>query len=173
MAKHRRSGRFPRRAMLWIPFDVSIALVSGSSPVSGGNLLAAYFSQTGEEVPIGATIGPVRGKWAVSPAVATTFATAASMKALLQLNKEGGRTQTANPDNDILDAMWYGQMFTTSPASEVSAGVFNQFATEREFHTKAMRKITGNGQELIPTAITDTNADYNVRFVGNLMIRLP
>jgi len=175
MAKRRRTGNrtFPKRAMLWIPFDESISLVTAASPVSGSNLLASYFSQTGEEVPIGSTIGPIRGVWQVSPTVDTTFDAFYNVQAVLQLNKEGGRTQTANPDNDILDAMWYGQMVASAPATETAAGVFRQFATEHPFTTKAMRKVTGNGQELIPTAIATGNADYTVRFVGNLMIRLP
>ncbi len=175
MAKRRRTGNrtFPKRSMLWCPFDVTVSLVSSASPVSNGDLLSNYFSQTGEEVPIGSTIGPVRGRWLIEPAVSTTFAFDQAVTALLQLNKEGGRTQTASPSADILDAMWYGQMAANGAIVESAAGVFNQLAREGAFDTKAMRKITGNGQQLVPTAVQNGNADYDVRFFGNVMIRLP
>ena len=59
--KRRRTGNrtFPRRSRLWLLFEVTLALTTAGTVVATADLLGNYFSQTGEEVPIGSTIGPV------------------------------------------------------------------------------------------------------------------
>ena len=92
---------------------------------------------------------------------------------MLQLNKEGGRAVTAQPGVDILDGMWWGQMHAHNSSRETAASTFAQFPTEEPFVTNAMRKITGNGQVLIMTAVGDQATDYTVRLFGVIMLRLP
>ncbi len=171
----RRTGTrtFPKRATLWLPFDTVMTLATAGTPVESGDLLGNYFSQTGEEVPIGTTVGPIRGMMTLRPTVGSVFTTAIGVEAVMQLNKEGGRAVVAIPGVDILDGMWYGQMTMTNQPSEVASGIFNQHPVERVFETNAMRKITGNGQVLIVTGVSDSNTDYTYRVFGNLLLKLP
>ncbi len=171
----RRTGfkKFPKRVGLWIPFEVTIALTTAGSITNSNDLLANYFGQTGEEVPTGSTIGPVRGRLGVRPTASATFAVNNKIEIVLQLNKEGGRAVPPVPGVDILDAMWYGQVFVNGRIEEISAGVFNQQWTMQDFSTKSMRKITGNGQVLILSAVQDTNTDYTVVYIGSVFMRLP
>ena len=175
MPKRKRQGtrEFPKRSILWLPFDEIVSLVSADSPTRSTDLLTNYFAQTGAELPVGATIGLIRGIVSLTPAVVTVFQQNHGVQSVLQLVPEGGRTQIADPDDDILDAMWYGQMMATNAPTETASGVFHQFPTVAPFVTKAMRKITGNGQQLIASCVQTTNADYDMRFVGNVMVRLP
>ncbi len=175
MARRKRSGNknFPKRSSLWLPFSEQIALTTANSPVKSSTLLDEYFNQTGAELPVGATLGPIRGIVVITPNVSTVFNSNQSFMAVLQLVPEGGRTQTPNPTGDIMDAMWYGQFAATTPAGESAAGVFIQMPTVVPFETRAMRKITGNGQDLIVTAESFNNADYNLQFLGNVFIKLP
>ena len=174
MARRKRTGNqvFPKRAALWVPFDVVISLTD-TSRIESGDLLGNYFGQTGAEVPTGATIGPIRGRWSMRPTTSTSFSVANHIELVLQLNREGGRSVLPVPGVDIMDAMWYGQAFMDGLVAEVSAGVFNQMQVGHDFSTKAMRKITGNGQTLTVTAIQDTNTDYSLNFIGNVFLKLP
>ena len=173
--RRRRTGNrsFPKRSTLWLPFDQTIALTTAGTKVDSGDLLGNYFSQTGEEVPIGTTIGPIWGIMTLGPTITTAFTFAYLVEAVLQLNKEGGRATLPTPGVDIIDAMWYGQMPATGQVTEFAAGSFAQVLSASAFTTKAMRKVTGNGQVLIVTAVADQNTDYDFRVVGNLMLRLP
>ena len=174
MVRRRRTGNrnFPKRATLWLPFDTTIALITAGTNVESGDLLGAYFSQTGEEVPVGTTIGPIRGHVVLRPTVASAFSSAYGVEAALQLNKEGGRAVVAKPGVDIIDAMWYGQISVNVGGTEISSGVFNQAPVDQVFETKAMRKITAVGQELVMTAVSDDNTDYTLRAFGVLMLKL-
>ena len=119
MAKSRRrtgNRSFPKRSTLWLPFDVSAELATPGTVVETGDMLANYFAQTGEEVPIGTTLGPVRGVMGVHPTTATAPDRLFQLEAVMQLNREGGRATLPVPGVDIIDAMWYGQMFYTSEA---------------------------------------------------------
>ena len=164
---------FPKRSTLWLPFDVSAELATPGTAVETGDLLGNYFAQTGEEVPIGTTLGPVRGQMAIHPTTATAPDRLFQLEAVMQLNREGGRATLPIPGVDIIDAMWYGQMFYTSEAQEVSAGAFRAPTVSAELLTNAMRKVTGNGQTLTITAISEVANDYNFRAIGVVMLKLP
>ena len=175
MPRRKRTGNrtFPKRSTLWLPFDSSLTLVSAGSVVQSGDLLGGYFGQTGEEVPIGATIGPIRGTPGLRPDVATSFDVAYSIEGVLQLVPEGGRAQLPLPGVDIIDSMWYASLLWDGNMSEVSAGVFQGGWAVGTLETKAMRKVSGNGQELKYTFVGNGNVDYHVRVFGNLMLKLP
>ena len=176
MARSRkRTGNktFPKRATLWLPFDVSLSMTTAGSIVESGDLLGNYFGQTGAEIPVGATVGPIRGRWVLEPQALATFDGSGQVEAVLQLLKEGGRAVSPVPGVDIIDAMWYGQAFFEGRIVEISAGVFNQQQHSMPFETRAMRKITGNGQILVVSAVDETNTNYDIRVLGNIFVRLP
>ncbi len=175
MAKRRRTGNrtFPRRSRLFLPFDTTIALITAGATVESGDMLGNYFGQTGEEVPVGTTLGPIRGVWAARPTVNTAFNENIAFEAVVQLNREGGRATLPVPGVDIIDAMWYGSLIVTEPGLEFGSGTFQQMPTVLPFETKAMRKVSGNGQTLTMTAVADQNTDYTLRLLGTVMLMLP
>ena len=172
----RRTGnrKFPKRSTLWVPFETTIELTTAGTVVQAATgLLGNYFAQTGEEVPIGSTVGPIRGIWTLSPLVGGTIDRAYRVEALLQLLPEGGRATLAVPGVDIVDAMWYGQFAFTGQNLEASSGVFVAPTAVKDFVTKAKRKVTGNGQELRVVAVGSSNTDYTLVFLGHIMVMLP
>jgi len=175
MARRKRTGNrtFPKRATLWMPFDSELAMTTAGTPVQTSDLLGNYFAQTGAELPVGSTIGPFRGIYVLRPTVATTANDNFTAECVVQLVREGGRATDPVPGVDIMDGMWYGQIAATARFGETASGVFSQLPTEKVFESKAMRKITGNGQELRATAVANQNTDYSLRFIGVLLIRLP
>ena len=176
MARRRsRTGTrtFPRRTTLWVPFNEQITVVTAGTPVRTSTLLGVYFNQTGEELPIGSTVGPVRGLWTAAPSVGTAADVNQIFTAVMQVVKEGGRATAPAPTADILDAMWYGQLAATELQREIAAGTFTTAAVATPLATKAKRKITGNGDELIITAVPGTSTDFILTFFGNVMIMLP
>ena len=175
MAKRRRTGNrtFPKRATLWLPFDQSMSLVTAGTVVDSNDLLGNYFGQTGEEIPTGSTLGPIRGIQTLRPTGASTFDVGFGLEAVVQLLKEGGRATSPIPGVDIIDAMWYGQMTASQPGTESATGVFTQAIVEKPFESKAMRKVTGNGQILVVSAVPDSNTDYTYRVLGSILVRLP
>ena len=174
MVRRKRTGNrtFPKRATLWLPFDVSLALVTAGTAVESGDLLGNYFSQTGEEVPVGTTLGPVRARWGLSPNVATSNDRNFKVEALMQLNREGGRATLAIPGVDITDGMWYGQFFNTAQKWETTASTFTEGTTSGPLETKAKRKIQGNGQTLTITGVSNSSIDYNLNVIGHVMLML-
>ena len=164
--------QFPKRSGLWVPFDVSASLVTAGTVVTTGDLLGNYFGQTGEEVPVGSTISSVRGRWQMSPASAAVDRDA-KVEAVMQLLPEGGRSTDPVPGVDIIDAMWYGQMFYTGHLLESAAGVFSPNSVDQVFETKAMRKVTGNGQVLVISAVCNVSTDFDMNWIGNLFLKLP
>ena len=175
MARGRRTGnrRFPKRSTLWIPFEVTLALTTAGTVVNSGDLLANYFGQTGEEVPIGSTVGPVRWLETVTLTTLSSNDPAWRAEEVMQLNKEGGRATIPSPGVDILDALWYGQIWNGAQLLEAAAGVFQSGATAVYRMTKAKRKITGNGQVLIISAIPSSNSDMTMTHIGVVMLMLP
>ncbi len=174
MARRKRTGNrtFPRRSRFFLPFDVSNDMTDAGSVVASGDLLGNYFSQTGEEIPIGTTIGPVRWTSRLIPNVLTSISTV-QLEAVMQLEREGGRATLPVPGVDIMDAMWYGQMFYEGQLLESAASVFSARAQSKDFETKSMRKITGNGQILRIFTVLDSNTDFNFDSIGTVMIMLP
>ncbi len=175
MAKRKRTGNrsFPKRATLWLPFDISIAMTVAGTVVESGDMLGNYFAQTGEEVPVGATLGPVRGSYLLFPTTPGSVDRICSVEAVMQLNREGGRAILPVGGVDIVDAMWYGSIFWASQAWEVASGNFQGGGTRGDFSTKAMRKVTGNGQTLTVSANDNTSVDFTMRMIGNTLLRLP
>ena len=178
MARRRSAPRggfksFPKRATLWLPFDTSVALTTAGTVVASGDLLGQYFGQTGEEVPIGTTIGPVRGTMRQRPTVTGTTDSTFFTEMAMQLLPEGGRATLPSPGTDIIDGMWYGQLMNIAVTQETGSGVFGADGIVAPFVTNAMRKVTGNGQELTVFAVPNTNVDHTVNFLGVLMLKLP
>jgi len=173
--RRRRTGNvtLAKRSVLWLPFDVQMTLATAGTVVESGDILANYFGQTGAEVEKGTTLGPIRGRWAANPLVATAFETSGQIEAVLQLVPEGGRAVSPVPGVDIIDAMWYGQMFLEGFFGESASGVFKQSVHSQVFETKAMRKVTGNGQVLTIHAVQESNTDYEVKFIGSILLKLP
>ena len=171
----RRTGNrtFAKRSTLWLPFDVFAELAVAGTVVETGDLLGNYFSQTGEEVPVGSTLGPIRGKWGATPAVVTATGEDVIIEALIQLNREGGRATLPVPGVDITDGMWYGQLLLDWPEWEISSGTFGSRGFHEQLLTNAKRKVVGNGQTLTMSAVSNTSVDYTIRAVGNLMLMLP
>ena len=164
---------FPKRSTLWLPFEGTISMVTAGTVVASGDLLGNYFGQTGEEMPVGATLGPIRGRWRAVPTVNTSTDDSAHVEALMQLVPEGGRATLPVPGVDIVDAMWYGQLQFLAPEWEASSGVFQGPGVDAEFLTNAMRKVTGNGQELKVYAVSSTNVDITVKILGMILVKLP
>jgi len=171
----RRTGNrtFPKRGTLWLPFEATASLTTAGTVVQTADLLTLYFSQTGAEVPVGTTIGPIRGRWAMRPAVSSVGDVALHVEALMQLVREGGRASLAVPGVDITQAMWYGQQFSEKTAVEAASGVFVTATQAMLFQTDAMRKIEGNGQELRVTLVQNSNVDFDYTFLGTIFMRLP
>jgi len=165
---------FPKRASLWVPFEVFNNLTTAGSRIESGDLLGNYFSQTGEEVPIGSTLGPIRWTCMFSPN-ADTQALELDYRAemVMQLNREGGRATLATPGVDIIDAPWYGVMVYTGQLIESAAGTFKAPAVAKDFRTDAMRKVAGNGQTLTITAVGSGSVDMNLRHLGHVFLKLP
>jgi len=178
MARTRRAPRggfksFPKRASLWIPFEVSQTLATAGTVVASTDLLGNYFAQTGEEVPVGSTLGPIIWTMGMRPLVPATFSLNVRVEMVMQLEKEGGRATLPLPGVDIVDAPWYGQAVYDAIPAEISSGVFNGPAIERSFRTNAMRKVTGNGQILRIFAVSQTNTDYVLDHIGHVFMKLP
>ena len=150
-----------------------MSLVTAGTVVATSDLLGNYFSQTGEEVPIGTTIGPVRGLMTLAPTTSTTVNLDWRAELAMQLLPEGGRATLPSPGVDIIDAMWYGQAWANGILTEKSAGVFVGQSQGFDFQTKAMRKVTGNGQELTIFGVSSAVEDYDLTWIGVLMLMLP
>jgi len=172
----RRTGnrKFPKRSTLWVPFETTIALTTaGAVVVASTGLLENYFGQTGEEVPIGSTVGPIRGIWTLEPTTNTAIDQGYRVEAHVQVEAEGGRASPGTPGVDIIDGMWYGQFaYAQAQLLEQSSGVFTAPSLVKDFTTKAKRKITGNGQEVNVSAVGSGNTDYTLAFIGNIMVML-
>jgi len=175
MARRKRTGNrtFPKRATLWLPFEVTQVFVTAGAKVVSGDLLGNYFSQTGEEVPIGTTIGPVRWTAFVTANVTTAVDPKWRAELAMQVVREGGRAVLPSPGTDIMDAMWYGQVGDLGQKLETASGVFTGRTTQYVNETKAMRKVTGNGQELKIFGVASANTDYDIVHIGVLMLKLP
>jgi len=171
----RRTGNktFPRRSRLWVPFEVTNTLITAGTVTASGDLLANYFGQTGEEVPVGSTIGPVRWMSQLNPAVGTATTESYRLEMGMQLVPEGGRATLPSPGTDIFDSMWYGQFSYDKTQVEIAAGSFSGQSRHEYFNTMAKRKVTGNGQELKIYAVANSNTDYNLVSIGVLMLMLP
>ncbi len=156
-----------------MPYDILMLFDTAGTVVQSADFLANYFSQTGEEVPIGTTIGPVRGEMMLFPTVETAIDRKVSIEQVLQLVPEGGRATLPSAGIEIVDGMWYGPMFWGGQNQEAATGVFAAAARIKPFETRAMRKVTGNGQELRVYGVSNSNADYSLRFIGVLMLKLP
>ena len=175
MPRRKRTGNrtFPKRATLWLPFETTMQFTTAAGKVASGDLLGNYFSQTGEEVPIGTTLGPVRATAYLSALVATVNDRKYRLECAMQLVPEGGRATLPSPGTDIIDSMWYGQIGETNNLLEAASGVFQVATLAHPVVTKAMRKVTGNGQELVMFGIPNSNVDYTLDVIGVVMLKLP
>ncbi len=175
MVRRKRQGNrvFPKRSTLWVLFEVSLAMTTAGTVVASADLLGNYFGQTGEEVPIGSTIGPVRGTLSLASTAGNTADADYRLEMAMQMTREGGRATLPSPGTDIMDAMWYGQFSAPPIQQEISSGVFSTPASKQELLTNAMRKITGNGQQLQIFAVPSGNTDFTLTAIGVLMLKLP
>ncbi len=140
----RRVPGFQKRANLWLPFKAALTVATGSTN-NVGTLLGRYLTEHGAEVPVGTTIGPIRGNYHVH---AQTAGEQPVVFAAIYLSPEGGLASVPVLEDEQIDAMWYDARGLLGKVSEVSSGVFASDGEVYPLMTKAMRKITEIGQEL-------------------------
>ncbi len=166
-----RQRQGPRRANLWLPFEISGQEVTSNGTVSLLTLLANYLTGHGAEVPIGTTLGPIRGSLHVHAEAAGLFPV---FMAAIYLAPEGGLTSPPTLDTEQVDAMWYTTHTLNGMVSETAAGVFGSVATSLPIQTKAMRRITEIGQALV-FQIDEVAGQGDVLFDihGHIFMKLP
>jgi len=154
-----------KRGNLWLPFEATLAVTAGSAAIDR-TLLGRYLLEHGAEIPVGTTIGPIRGNVMIKSGTDTTLTTKAFCA--LFLVPEGGLTSQPALEDEQVDAMWYGDYVywsnnTTGP-----------FGIVAPIMTKAMRKITEIGEELQFQAdeIAGTTA-LEVEIAGHIFMKLP
>ncbi len=154
-----------KRGNLWLPFDVSTTLNGGSS-ISLTSLLDRYLADHGAELPVGSTLGPIRGM--LSFKAATDTEVIVRVFAAIYLTPEGGLTAPPLLESEQVDAMWY----TVAPwVSLLGNGPPSIMVP---IQTRAMRKITDVGQEL-HLQLDEVAGATNVEVAGggHIFIKLP
>ena len=159
-----RQREMRRRGNLWLPFSATLSLTASSSTQT--DLLARYLLEHGAELPVGSTLGPIRGLISVEN-VTDTEVTSSIFGAIF-LNAEGGLSSAPSLELEQVDAMWYQVMAMRSLLGDGPP------SKEYVINTKAMRKITEIGQELtlqVDEILGETAAILTVG--GHIFIKLP
>ena len=165
----RRAIRRTKRGNLWLPFDASTTVDAGSD-ANSADLLTRYLSDVGAEVPVGSTIGPIRGNISLEPV--TINAQGAAFCAIY-LRREGSNP-APNLDQEPWHAMWYLAAPLTGKTNETAAGVFAPEKDVWPIETRAMRKISDVGEELVASFSEVTSlTDILTRVMGWIFIKLP
>ena len=129
-------------------------------------LLDRYLAEHGAELPVGSTIGPIRGNISFMSLVDTEVDLL--LIGALYLQPEGGLTAPPALDGEQVDAMWYVDVVYTT--------LLGNGIPSREYviSTKAMRKITEIGQELaIQVDEVKGESGADVQLAGHIFIKLP
>jgi len=147
-------------------------MVTSGLEVQSVDLLAAFFADTGQEIPVGSTIAAVRGRATLFPTGADTGARGDVCMAFMSKVPESSWSGIPDPESEIVDGMWYGQ-FIYGGRLESAAGVFAAGSVEQKMETAAKRKITATGDELRLVGVMNTGTDYTLQVAGNVLIMLP
>ncbi len=139
----RRRRTVPKRSFIWLPHYTE-SFVLGAAGASGVNITSRYFLEVGREIPVGTTLGPIRGTIRIR---GDTVGLSPDIFSIIRLNRE---EDTTSPilDLESSDAMWYGQFLSNNIVQETAAGVFAVQAETYTVETHAMRKVTAVGDEL-------------------------
>ncbi len=173
MAKRRftRNRGVPKRATLWLPFSANIALQDSGVQLQSADLLTNFFTDTGQEIPVGTTIGPIRGRVLISSQV--PGASQQTIQCAIAKVPESSWSGVPDPGNEIMDGMWYGAYYTSAWASEFAAGTFKAVSQDYLLETSAKRKITATGQELRLVAVANSGDNTDVDVAGFVLLMLP
>ena len=164
---NRAQGRAQKRGNLWLPFFLEITVVAGASNTANA-LLDRYLTEHGAEIPVGTTLGPIRGRLSIQSVTDTDVDFAAFCA--MYLTPEGGLGAVPSLDQEQLDAMWYGFY----PGRTILATGGSALASVFEIQTKAMRKITEIGEQLtfqVDEVAGETNLILQVG--GHIFMKLP
>ena len=166
MTSQRR--RAPKRGNLWLPFNVNGTITSASS--GSFDLLTRYLAEHGSEIPVGTTLGPIIGELALDPA---TVGSEGTIWSAIFLAPEGVTPGYAL-EAEQLDGMWYLATQLNRATVETAAGVFEALIQHYPIMTRAMRKITEIGQQLL-LQVDEITAGGNVamRAQGHIFMKLP
>ncbi len=157
------------RAMLWLPFRATINSL-GSTGITTAQLQTNYFSDTGEEIPVGTTVTRVRGLYSV---VCQAIAVRQAFNAALALVPEGGYGTIPSLASEIFDAFWYLAGRTSGEVSETAAGVFGAVDTVYPIDTKGKRKIKEVGEEITLIVQNTAGSIIDVQAHGYMLLQLP
>ena len=69
--------------------------------------------------------------------------------------------------------MWVANLVLGSKTEETAAGVFTPRANEGQIDTRAMRKLSGVGDEVQMTVDNDSGATVTVEATGMLLLMKP
>jgi len=166
-----RSNRAVKRGNLWLPFSTLANTTVSSGTLSINTLLDRYLADHGSELPVGSTLGPIRGNFHFH---SVTIANQPVIFAAMYLVPEGGLSALPSLNLEQVDAMWYTTQSLNGEVTETAAGVFDVVAMQTPIQTKAMRKITEIGEELA-IQVSEVAGDGNVLWDahGHIFIKLP
>ena len=169
----RRSGA--RRSTLWLPFDDTIALATSGAAVQSADLLANYFTDMGEEVPIGTTITWTRMVISYGPTTPQDLvASRPTLQGFLALVPEGGYAQIPDPGAEIVNGFMYFNMDYKYESYRIAAAdTFITSPTQKSFESEGQRKTQSAGQQVAGVFVQDSSTDFNVRIHGNILLKLP
>jgi len=169
MADRRTSDRFrrqgPKRGNLWLPFAFAVT-VTASGSNNNSTLLGRYLTEHGAEVPVGTTLGPIRGQFSVK-AVTDTAVDIQAMCAMY-LQPEGGLTAVPSLESEQIDGMWYQAV-----NGHMVLGNGQPFI-DFTINTRAMRKVNEIGQELV-FQCDEFGGETNIELLvgGHIFMKLP
>ncbi len=169
--RSRRPARAVKRGNLWLPFSGIGLEVTTGSVTRTDTMLARYLAEHGAEVPVGTTLGPIRGNLHIHAQTAGEFPV---IFAAIYLTPEEGIGANPDLENEQIDAMWYTTMSLNGAVAETAAGVFASVAMEVPIQTKAMRKIRSIGQNLsFQIDEIGSGGDVLFDFTGHIFMKLP
>jgi len=169
--RFRQRQNVHKRANLWLPFAVLQQETTTGSTLAVDTMLDRYLADHGAELPVGSTIGPIRGNFHYH-AEAAGFMPVVFVA--VYLTPEGGIATDPVLEDEQVDAMWYATASYNGIVSETAAGTFSSIGENLPLHTKAMRKITSIGQQLtVQVDEVQSGGDVIWDLTGHIFIRLP
>ena len=131
-----------------------------------------YVSDVGRELPVGATIGPIRGTFAWEPG--NTDTNPIILASLLFVMENFTVTTAQDQDIEIAEAMWWLYTAYSSHIVEVAAGTFSNTKDIYPIETKAQRKVKQTGDRLVLQLQEVSGVDTVVAHAqGHIMVKLP
>ncbi len=168
--RHRPVRTAPKRGNLWLPFSVLGQESTTGGTTQVGTLLDRYLAEHGAEVPVGATIGPIRGHLHLHAQTPGEFPVVfAAIYTAPETVPAGGSLEL-----EQIPAMWYTAVSLNGDVAETAAGVFASVAMTLPVQTKAMRKIREIGENLvIQVDEVGSGGDVLWDIVGHIFMKLP